>query len=337
MKPLNDLENDLNDMVRQLAKYVNVGRPVDRLTVGGEPLTVLDVDLTKYIPLQKISYVAIHNRFLAIDCSTIPLNHANNWGIYLFRVAYALFEPPEKKIVKWGFFDKIRTLVDTSDKRRDMLQNERVEFESQTALNVLREFGLTSDDYLFLDGIGYFGGTRQFRVSLHDECERKGIRLIAISKNSKSLFDNKGRDLIAYLLRSTFLHLWAFQHPLLIENKNEHRYGDTYIAKFGSDSKVAFRSDIMGYLRKEDPATILSPLTSMAEDPTCEGYPAVLRQAHDFTQINSYAKRLEYYTAVEDKQRKADILDVLRSEETVASFTERLHGEKLFEETYVLV
>ncbi len=334
---MSKLENDLDNMVKKLTKYVDVGRPLDRLTVGDECLTAVDVDLTKYIPLQKVSYTAVHNRFLAVDCSTIPLKYANNWGVYLLRVAYAVLKPPETKVVKWDFSDSIKTLVGDSEQRMGILQDERAEQESQIGLDILRKFGLTSNDYLFLDGVSLFGGHREFRVALYNECEKKGIKLIAISKNSKSLHDVKGRDFIAYLLRSIASHLWTFGHPELKANTDEHRYGDTYITKFGYDSTVAFRSDIMQYMKKEDVAGILSPLTSMADDPTCEGYPAILRQAHNFTQIKSYAKRLEYYAKVEDKLGNAGILDILRSEETVASFTERLHGKQLFEEGYVLV
>src|SRR3989304_4826764 len=38
-------------------------------------------------------------------------------------------------------------------------------------------------NYLLLDGGGYFGGERKFRVSLYDCCEKMGVPLLAICKN----------------------------------------------------------------------------------------------------------------------------------------------------------
>ena len=46
---------------------------------------------------------------------------------------------------------------------------------------------------LILDGGGYFGGERKFRVTLYDECKRREIKLLTISKNSPSRAEKRDK------------------------------------------------------------------------------------------------------------------------------------------------
>jgi len=323
---MKSLEDDLASMVKKLTNYVDAGRLVGELVVDEEPIRIINIDPTNNIPLTQTSYDIIRSRFMAVDCSTIPLMRANNWGIYLLRAAYALLEPPERKNIDWGFSDNVVTVIGDSHQRMFRLRDERTELESKLALDIIRK--IDEGDYLLLDGAGYFGGYLEFRVELYDKCENRGVKLLAISKNAPSMLDNKGRDLIASLLRIISNPLWAFPVPTMRANKDEHRYGNTYVTKFGSEVFVALRCDVMEYLAKEDLGKLLSPLTSLAQDPRCEGYPVTLYLAHDFTRIKSLAKRLEHYDRVEDRLRQAGILDILRTEEAVASLRDRMYGVK---------
>jgi hypothetical protein len=77
--------------------------------------------------------------------------------------------------------------------------------------------------YLLLDGGGYFGGERKFRVSLYDKCEKKGINLLAISKNSPSLHDEKGRDLVATTYMMAPYDVWVY-YPVRKADKDRSLY-----------------------------------------------------------------------------------------------------------------
>lgn len=118
------------------------------------------------------------------------------------RAAYAFVKERE---VDWGYLERLCTVVGDARTRSNFLTDVRIELESQMALGLLQDrnnplyYEHTSprSNYLLLDGGGYFGGERKFRVSLYERCEKDGVNLLAISKNSPSLHDDKGRDFIA--------------------------------------------------------------------------------------------------------------------------------------------
>ena len=170
------VEVDLADMETKLKCYVDKGRVAGGAEVRTEPLISVKPDASLIKPLKKITTYT--GSFVAVDCSTRTLKRANNWGIYLMRASCATVR---KRQVDWSYLERVCTVVGDSHVRRSYLQDFRIELESQVALNVLNKavsdsyhvHGDIRSMYLLLDGGGYFGGERKFRVSLYDECEKK--------------------------------------------------------------------------------------------------------------------------------------------------------------------
>jgi len=313
------ISEDLTEMKKKLSEYVDKGRVVGYCEVREEPVVGVKPDRTRVKPLRKVDSYEGH--FLAVDCSTRTLKRGNNWGIYLLRVAYALVKGRD---VDWGYKERMRTVIGDSYTRRRVLEDSRVELESRMALDVLRK--LHEGHYLFLDGASYFGGERKFRTFLYEKCEEQGINLLAISKQSPTLHDEKGRDFVtsAYALAS--YPIWVY-HPVMKANKDEHLYGDVSIVKLCKDTLRVFRCDIMQFLTDRDVHELLSPLTSISEDPRCLGYPITLWLAHDFS-ASSHSKLLHYKYQIEETLAGAGLLDVLRMEELSCNFPDELHGVK---------
>jgi hypothetical protein len=313
-------------MKKKLSLYVDKGRVTGYVEVKEEPVIAVNPDPSKIKPLKKMKNY--EGQFLAVDCSTRTLKRANNWGIYLMRATYASVKGRD---VNWGFYEKICTVIGDARTRMSFLQDFRIELESQIALNILSAkhttyMGDIRRTYLLLDGGGYFGGERKFRVSLYEKCEKDGINLLAISKNSPSLHDEKGRDFIAATYMISPYGVWYY-HPILEADKDKHLYGDISIVKLSEESSRVFRCDIMEYLTGHKISEVLSPLTFVSEDPRCLGYPIPLFLAHKFS-VPSEAMLLHYYDQVENALKEAELLDILRKEELACSFPDELHGVK---------
>lgn len=323
------ISQDLTEMTRRLSEYVNKGRLVGHKEIREEPAILVKPDKEKIKPLKKVNKYDGH--FLAVDCSTRTLKRANNWGIYLLRSAYVLVKGRD---VKWSYEERITTITGDTHVRRNFLADYRTELESQLALNLLRKGVLPSYDehshvrrtYLLLDGGGYFGGDRKFRVSLYEECEKEKINLLAISKNSPMLHDEKGRDFIAAASLLSSHRLWVY-HPVKKASKDKHLYGDVSVVKLCEESPRVFRCDIMEYLTDAEISELLSPLTCISEDPRCLGYPISLWLAHEFS-APSDTMLLYYHDQVEKALAEAGLLDTLRIEELSCNFSDMLHGVK---------
>lgn len=180
--------------------------------------------------------------------------------------------------------------------------------------------------YLLLDGGGYFGGDRKFRVSLYEKCKEDGINLLAISKNSPSLHDEGGRDFIATTYAISPYDLWVY-HPVRKADVHKHLYGDIAVLKLCEENHRVFRCDIMEYLTEREITELLSPLTRISEDPRCLGYPITLWLAHEFS-TPSDSMLLSYYDQIEETLSDAGILNALRREEFSCSFADEIHGIK---------
>jgi len=151
---MNDnIKTDFAEMEKKLKFYIDKGRVTGAVEVKEEPVISIKPDASLIKPLKKVS--GFLGGFVAVDCSTRTLKRANNWGIYLMRAAYASVK---ERDVDWGYKERICTAV--GDVHEDVRRT-----------------------YLLLDGGGYFGGERKFRVSLYEKCEKDGINLLAISKN----------------------------------------------------------------------------------------------------------------------------------------------------------
>ncbi|HEY4675274.1 MAG TPA: DNA double-strand break repair nuclease NurA [Candidatus Bathyarchaeia archaeon] len=320
---------DLADIEKKLRLYVDKGRVTGSAEVRQEPVITAKPDVAFMKPLKKVD--SCSGSFVAVDCSTRTLRRANNWGIYLMRAAYASVR---ERDVDWGYRERVCTVVGDAHVRSSFLQDFRIEMESQIALNFLKTkvnephhvHGDVRSMYLLLDGGGYFGGERKFRVSLYEECKKEEIKLLCISKNSPSLHDENGRDLVATTYMLSPYDIWVY-HPVRKADKDKSLYGDIAIIKLCGESPRVFRCDIMEYLTNGEISELLSPLTSISEDPRCVGYPIALWLAHEFS-APSDAMLFSYHDQVEEMLRNAGLLEVLRREELCCSFADELHGIK---------
>ncbi len=318
--------DDLAEMKKKLREYVDKGRVTGHMEVKGEPVIAVKPDMSKIKPLKKVS--SYKGQFLAVDCSTRTLKRANNWGIYLMRATYASVEG---RNVNWGYMERVCTVVGDAHTRSNFLTDFRIELESQMALSLLHSGGTVyyedpRSNYLLLDGGGYFGGERKFRVSLYDECEKKEICLLAITKNSPMLHDERGRDFIATTSILSPYGIWVY-HPIREADKDQSLYGNISIVKLCEEGQRIFRCDIMDYLTDREIGELLSPLTFLSEDPRCVGYPITLWLAHEFS-APSDSMLLHYHDQVEKELGNLGLLDVLRREELTCSFVDEIHGVK---------
>jgi hypothetical protein len=151
-----------------------------------------------------------------------------------------------------------------------------------------------------------------------------GIISLALSKNSPLLHDEKGRDLIASTSVLSPYDLWTY-HPVRVADRGRSLYGDISLVKLCEGNQRVFRCDIMEYLKGQKVEEILSPLTAVAEDPRCLGYPAPLYLAHNFSGASDTAL-LHYYDTIEHKLSEAGLLKMLNREEQSCSFADELHG-----------
>jgi len=311
------IREDLTEMKKKLGVYIDKGRAVGYHEMKEEPVIAVKLDKSRFKPLRRVGSCDVH--FYAVDCSTRTLKRANNWGIYLLRAAYAVVR---KREVNWNYVEEIHTEIGDAYVRRRILQDRRLNLESKIALNLLPEASIS--DYLLLDGASYFGGERKFLVELYEGCKKRDIRLLAVSKQSPSLHDEKGRDLIAATYMLSPYSVWLY-YPARKADTHRHQYGDISIVKLCEESPRAFRCDIMEYLTECDVHELLSPLTCVSEDPRCLGYPVTLWLAHDFS-APSDSMLLHYHDEVEKTLAGAGLFDVLRTEELSCSFPDELHG-----------
>ncbi|MFB3889757.1 MAG: DNA double-strand break repair nuclease NurA [Candidatus Bathyarchaeia archaeon] len=323
------IDADFAEMEKKLRCYVDKGRVAGAAEVKNEPMLAVRPDASKIKPLRRVT--SFDGSFVAVDCGTRTLKRANNWGIYLMRASFAEVSGRE---VKWNFSERMCTVVGDAHLRGSFLQDFRIELESQMALSLLTDNELPHyyvnrdlrSTYLLLDGGGYFGGERKFRVSLYEECEKKGINLLAISKNSPSLHDDKGRDLVAATYALAPQGSWVY-HPVRRADKDQCLYGDVSLVKLCAESPHVFRCDVMDYLVNRPVDDLLSPLTSVCEDPRCMGYPVSLWLAHEFS-APSDSMLLFYHDQAEEILKRAGLYDTLKREELCSSFADEVHGVK---------
>jgi len=313
-------ETDLRDIVDALRNYVEKGWSPVSIQLREEPKLLETPSKEKIKPLRRTEAKDI--KFLAVDCSTRTLKRAHNWGIYIFRVSYALVQ---NRNVEWGHKEKLQFVPGDYLTRGRLLKRLRLEFESGIALEKLD--ALSEDDYLLLDGASYFGEKKGFHILLYGKCQEKNVKLLAISKQSPMLHDSKGRDLAATVYEMAKHPAWIY-HPVRRANKKEHLYGDVSLIKLCTESPRVFRCDIMDYLvEKYEPSEIVAPLTSISEDPRCLGYPIALWLAHDFSGISN-SKLLYYHDQLEKILKETGIFERVRREELSCNFPDELHGLK---------
>ena len=318
-------DNDLADMEKKLKHYTEYGMSSDPKKSLEEHVISLKPDSSHIKPLEKIDEFC--GTFAAVDCSTRTLKRANNWGIYLMRTAHVFLK---KREVDWKYEERLFTAVGDTKTRSNLLKDYRIELESELALKLLKSEALNcgnedySQSYLLLDGAAYFGGRRNFRLSLYANCKKKRITLLAISKNSPQLHDEKGRDFIAHASLLSNYDIWAY-HPVRRADRVNHLFGDISLVKLCEGSQRVFRCDIMEYLKDREISEILSPLTAVSKDARCLGYPIPLYLAHEFSGPSD-TTLLHYFDIVQVKLREAGLSKTLLSEEQSSNFADELHG-----------
>jgi hypothetical protein len=320
---------DVAEMEKRLRFYIDNGRFAGAAEAREEPMLAVKPDVSMIKPLKKTN--EFRGDFVAVDCGTRALKRANNWGVYLMRAAYASVSGRD---VGWGYQERICTVVGDAHVRRNFLQDFRMEMESEIALSFFSNgspeyyhvHGDVRSMYLLLDGGGYFGGERKFRVTLYDECQKRGVRLLAICKNSPSLHDERGRDFVATTYMLAPYGVWVY-HPVRKADKDKSLYGDVSVVKLCEDSPHVFRCDIMDYLADREASELLSPLMCIAEDPRCMGYPITLWLAHEFSRP-SESMLISYHDQIEETLRDAGLLEPLRREELSCRFADEIHGIK---------
>lgn len=323
----NSFQEDLTEMKRKLSEYIDKGLVIGNQQTREEPEMTAKLDKSKFKSLERID--GCDARFYAVDCSTRTLKRANNWGVYLMRAAYALVKERE---VDWDYKERLYAVLGDARTRSNFLTDVRIELESKMALELLQtkpdflyyEHTNPRSNYLLLDGGGYFGGERKFRVALYEKCEKDAINLLAISKNSPSLHDEKGRDFIASTSTASPYDIWVY-HPVRKADKDKSLYGNITIVKLCKDSNHVFRCDIMEYLTNREVSELLSPLTCISEDPRCVGYPVTLLLAHEFS-APSDSMLLAYHDQIEETLDNEGLLETLRNEEISCKFADELHG-----------
>ena len=327
---MSDLNDNLRSIVRTLKDYVDKG------ALGESAVHMEGLEHVSYFPeLQKpLDYVrSFEGKFVAVDCSTKPLMRGNRFGVYMIRVAYASVNPSEKENpVIWGptpLEERMCTAIGDAISRREKLRRVRFEYESKLAETLLPQ--VDSSDYLLLDGASYFGRPEdgRFAFALYKKAQRRSLNFLTISKNSPSLLDDKGRDLISQVA----VHMctatpWVYHPKELKADLHKHRFGDVSLVKLNPESFRVFRCDILDYLAEGDIVQLLSPLTSISDDPRCLGYPVALYLAHNFAKVGSEAKLLYYRDLLEKALTDEGLLDSLKMEEALSNFRSELYGRK---------
>jgi len=314
-----DITNDISEAVKTLSIYVDKGSMTQRPERKQESEIFNKPDFARFKSLKKPHQC--NAKFMAVDCSTRTLKHANNWGVYLFRPAYAI---AEKRKVDWGFQEKMRALIGPADLREYTLRALRFEFESELALNLVEKLNI--GDYVLLDGASYFGEKKGFQVSLFERCKHEKLTLLTLSKQSPTLHDELGRDFQATAQSMINEPLWVY-HPVAKANLNEHLYGDISLVKLCEESQRVFRLDVSAYLTNREVTDIVSPLTTVSDDPRCLGYPVPLWLAHEFS-ATSESKLLYWVEIIENLLKEKELYDRLSKEELACSFADNMHGVK---------
>ncbi len=192
---------------------------------------------------------------------------------------------------------------------------------------------LHAGDYLLLDGASYFGEQTGYYVALFERCRDLSITLLALSKQSPTLRDERGRDFQTTAQLMTQQPIWVYT-PVAKANLSKHLYGDIALVKLCEESPRIFRLDIMEYLTGRDISDVVSPLTAVSEDPRCLGYPVPLWLAHEFS-ATADSKLLYYLDRIEGLLKESGHYDRLSKEEQACSFADELHGMRFLIEKEV--
>jgi len=328
------LELDLRKCVEEMKKYVEGEHsppPVSFETT----FTVDNIHISCFHDLKPEDSEA---RFLSVDASSYLLMKANNWRIGVSRCAYVLVEKINGKwvISEEGCIDHIFPTIAPVNQRKFLIWAKLREYESSLALSLLEK--LEPEDFCLVDGAAFFGfGSKgKYSIDLYNECFKRGIRLLMVSKNSPGLYSKKRQDLLATLnMYGTLLQkdgklgkCWIY-HPIQRARIDcEDLYGDVTCVKLSPSSSRVFRCDVAEYIVKKGKDYMLktvSELSNLSMDARCNGYPAPLFLAHERTRIPK-AKLLEYHELVQKTLAKEGLLDFLLLEVDVASFRRHLLG-----------
>jgi len=308
---------DMKSIADRLTEYVEKGRVVSTVVEDMEPIMAVELNIKNLKPLKVMS--STNHVFTAVDCSTIPLVSAHNFGVYVLRVSSTTITP--KKEVKTSFKEYISDIMGDKFLRRYVLETERLEHESSMALSLLPQ--LNEDDYLLLDGPSLFGRTRRFSIDLYYLAQKHHINLLTLSKTTTAM-TMKGTDFISSLLVEDMNRAWLYHPYLKAKERDRHMYGDISFVRLNPEVPIAFRCDIMEYLTGKELVDLISPLTFLAQDARCLGYPVALYIAHQETEVAS--PKLLYYRDQLEGMLPKHVLHRILLEEKVAGFRREMYG-----------
>jgi len=327
------LEDDLKQCIEEMKKYVDNGYELTFQTYDEEPFTVDGIYQTNFhslIPVESSS------KFLSVDASFYPLIRANNWVIGVSRCAYVIIEKVNGEwiVLSENYQDHIFPVLAPLHKRPFGIWAKLKEYESRMAVSLLDK--LDKEDFCLMDGKALFGsgiGENKYSLDLYYGCRKRDVRLLMIPKKS-TLQLSRNRDLLATINRyasklqkeGKIGGCWIY-YPITFPKVKDF-YGDISCVKLSPSSNMVFRCDLMDYIvekGKNYMVKTISELSTISNDPRCNGYPAPLFLAHERTRIPK-AKLLEYLEKLHLKLAENGLLDFLLVEAEIASLRRSLLG-----------
>jgi hypothetical protein len=326
---------DLNICIEELRQYKEEGVQPQQSSSQEESCILREVSSESFYNIEPSEPDA---KFLSVDASSYPLMRSNNWRMGVSRCAYVIVE---KSNGHWsatgeGCEDHFFVTIAPTHQRPFKIWSKLREYESKIASEQIDR--LDAGDFCLMDGAAFFGGAREYSFSLYDACRNRDVKLLMIPKNSPSLHDAQGRDLLTAIgLSASELQragglggCWIY-HPIWEAKRMKDLYGDISCVKLSPTSSRVFRCDVIDYLvHKGDRGRMIaaiSELASLSRDARCDGYPAPLFLAHQQTSIPE-AKLMEYLEQVRLRLDEEGLLSFLEREAENSNFRKQLLGLK---------
>ena len=329
------MEIDLKNCIEELRKYKEEGCQPQFPSSQEESCILREVSTDSFYTVEPRE---ADGKFLSVDASSYPLMRSNNWRMGVSRCAYVVVERSNGhwSATKEGCEDHLFATIAPMQQRPFKIWSKLREYESKVASEQIDK--LDAGDFCLMDGAAFFGGARKYSFSLYEACRSREVKLLMIPKNSPSLHDGNGRDLLTAIGISAdelqeagrLGRCWVY-HPIWEAKRMKDLYGDISCVKLSPTSSRVFRCDVIDYLvHKGDRGRMidaLSELAALSRDARCDGYPAPLFLAHQQTGIPE-AKLMEYLEQVRIRLDEEDLLCFLEREAETSNFRKQLLGLK---------
>jgi len=329
------METDLNICIDELRKYTEKGSQPQSSSSREESYILREVDPNSFYEVEPKEPDA---RFLSVDASSYPLMRANHWRLGVSRCVYVIVEESNGhwSAAEEGYEDHFFATIAPTQQRPFKIWSKLREYESKVASEQIDQ--LDAADFCLMDGAAFFGGARNYSLSLYEACRSREVKLLMIPKNSPSLHDGNGRDLLTAISISAeelqgagrLGRCWVY-HPIWEAKRTKDLYGDVSCVKLSPTRSRVFQCDVIDYLvHKGDRGRMIdaiSELAALSRDARCDGYPAPLFLAHQLTSIPE-AKLVEYLEQLRMRLDEEDLLHFLEKEAETSNFRKQLLGLK---------